>query len=597
VSVIGPAGIGKTRLIDEFANGLSGALILRTRCPPYGEGLALWPIEQILGPISEATQPNLVGAFQRHLEALAQDGQVVLIVEDIHWAEPPMLDAIEQIVDRARGPIFVLCAARPDLLASRPGWGGGRDNAARLALAPLDDAAVGVLVASLDPAPTAASALPFVRAHGEGNPLFVQEYVRALREDDRIAFGSAVPPTLRGLIAARLDRVPPQTRAVLRAASVAGRTFTPEVLAAIIDEPALAERLADAERLEIIVALDPDGITRQRLSFVHMLFRDVAYAGVPKGDRVRQHDRLSRWLETSEAGDLALAAYHAEQAALLANELGSDAALALARRGSASLRAAAEQRRARTDSHGALALYRRALALADAANEDPATRLATRARAALAWLRIEGSAAAIAELDAVLEGSRGLVPADLLVRLLVWRSTISALDDPVGAEGFVAEAIGVAAAGRRSAATRVRPVGGRGAAGGGRRSRRPAREADRRAATDARVGLRLLAGAEPMRPRGECAEPRRPCRGRGVLARRTARERTRRGGDRPVSRARDREPSAAPGARRARGRTICGGCNGPGPRARRAICVGARGTRGRGLSTRVRGPARRPAAP
>ena len=444
VSVIGPAGIGKTRLIDEFANGLSGALILRTRCPPYGEGLALWPIEQILGPISEATQPNLVGAFQRHLEALAQDGQVVLIVEDIHWAEPPMLDAIEQIVDRARGPIFVLCAARPDLLASRPGWGGGRDNAARLALAPLDDAAVGVLVASLDPAPTAASALPFVRAHGEGNPLFVQEYVRALREDDRIAFGSAVPPTLRGLIAARLDRVPPQTRAVLRAASVAGRTFTPEVLAAIIDEPALAERLADAERLEIIVALDPDGITRQRLSFVHMLFRDVAYAGVPKGDRVRQHDRLSRWLETSEAGDLALAAYHAEQAALLANELGSDAALALARRGSASLRAAAEQRRARTDSHGALALYRRALALADAANEDPATRLATRARAALAWLRIEGSAAAIAELDAVLEGSRGLVPADLLVRLLVWRSTISALDDPVGAEGFVAEAIGVA---------------------------------------------------------------------------------------------------------------------------------------------------------
>jgi len=192
------------------------------------------------------------------------------------------------------------------------------------------------------------------------------------------------------------------------------------------------------------VALDPDGITRQRLSFVHVLFRDVAYAGVPKGDRVRQHDRLSRWLETSEAGDLALAAYHAEQAALLANELGSDAALALARRGSASLRAAAEQRRARTDSHGALALYRRALALADAANEDPATRLATRARAALAWLRIEGSAAAVVELDAVLEGSRGLVPADLLVRLLVWRSTISALDDPVGAEGFVAEAIGVA---------------------------------------------------------------------------------------------------------------------------------------------------------
>ena len=86
-------------------------MILRTRCPPYGEGLALWPIEQILGRMPEVNQPNLVGAFQRHLEALAQDGQVVLIVDDIHWAEAPMFDAIDQIVDRARGAIFVLCLA------------------------------------------------------------------------------------------------------------------------------------------------------------------------------------------------------------------------------------------------------------------------------------------------------------------------------------------------------------------------------------------------------------------------------------------------------------------------------------------------------
>ena len=444
VSAIGPAGIGKTRLIDEFAAGLTGALVLRTRCPPYGEGLALWPIEQILGPMPEATQPNIVGAFQRHLEALAQDGQVVLIVEDIHWAEPPMLDAIEQLVDRARGPIFVVCAARIDLLASRPEWGTGRRNAARLDLPPLDDAAVSQLVGSLDPAPTAASALPFVLAHGEGNPLFVQEYLRALREDERIAVGGGVPPTLRGLIAARLDRVPPETRVVLRAASVAGRTFTPEVLAAIIDEPDLDMRLADAERLEIIVALDPRGTAHQRLSFAHMLFRDVAYAGVPKGERMRQHDRLSRWLETTETGDLALAAHHAEQAALLAGELGSDSAGELARRGFARLCAAAAQRRARTDSHGALALYRRALALADAADEGAAARLETRARAAMAWLRIEGSAAAIAELDAVLAASRGLVSASLLVQLLVWRSTISVLDDPAEAQRFVTEAIGVA---------------------------------------------------------------------------------------------------------------------------------------------------------
>jgi class 3 adenylate cyclase len=445
VSAIGPAGIGKSRLIDEFAGALTGALILRTRCPPYGEGLALWPIEQILGLLPEVNQPNLVGAFQRHLEALAQDGQVVLIVEDIHWAEPPMFDAIEQIVDRARGPIFVLCLARPDLLASRPGWAGTRERSATLMVPPLDDSSVGTLVASLDPAPAGASALSFVRAHSEGNPLFVQEYLRALREDGASAVGNAVPPTLRGLIAARLDRVPAETRAVLSAASVVGRAFTPEALAAIIDEPRLADRLADAERLEIVSTLDPSGTAHQRLSFAHMLFRDVAYAGVPKGERMRQHDRLSRWLETTEAGDLALAAHHAEQAALLARELGSDAAVAFAKRAFASLRAAAEQRRARTDSHAALALYRRALALAEPAGEDPAAVLATRARAALAWLRIEGSAAAIAELDAVLEEARGLVPAELLVQLLVWRSTISALDDADRAEALVSEATAVAA--------------------------------------------------------------------------------------------------------------------------------------------------------
>ncbi len=332
VTAIGPAGIGKSRLIDEFAHGLTGVLVLRTRCPPYGEGLALWPIEQILGPMPNAKQTNLVGAFQRHLEVLAQDGEVVLIVEDVHWAEPTFLDAIEQVVDRARGAVFVLCATRADLLVARPGWGGGRDNAASVALGPLDDAAVRSLVASLDPQPQASVALEFVLAHSEGNPLFVQEYLRAVREDDHFAFAGSVPPTLRALIAARLDRVPADTRAILRAASVIGRSFTQEALAAMSDQPRLPERLGEAQRLEILVALDPPGIVGRRFSFIHVLFRDVAYAGVPKTERAQQHDRLSRWLQATDPLDLALAAHHAEQAALLAIELDADGAGALARR-------------------------------------------------------------------------------------------------------------------------------------------------------------------------------------------------------------------------------------------------------------------------
>lgn len=444
VTVLGAAGIGKTCLIDDFARGLEGTLTMRTRCPPYGQGLALWPIEQILGPIPAATQPNLVGTFQRHLEALAQDGPVTLLIEDLHWAEPPLLDAIEQIVDRARGPIVILCVARPDLLGARPTWGGGRANTASFSVGPLTDGAIEQLVGSLDAGTSPTAALSFVIAHSEGNPLFVQEYLRALRDDDQLALGGVVPPTLRALIAARLDRVPADTRSVLRTASVVGRVFTQPALAALSNDPQLVERLDEAERLELVVALDPSGVTDRRFSFVHVLFCDVAYAGVPKSERIRQHDRLSRWIETATQPDLALAAHHAEQASVLAGQLGTTEVAAIADRAFHLLRRAAEERRAHTDSHGALSLYRRALALASTAGIAAPERLAVRARAAIARLRIEGSAEAIADLDAILGESRGVVAPDLLVQLLVWRSTISALDDPLDAERLVREAIDLA---------------------------------------------------------------------------------------------------------------------------------------------------------
>lgn len=444
-TVIGAAGIGKTRLVDEFATGLTGALVLRTRCPPYGEGLALWPIEEILGPTPPEVRPNIVGAFRRHLEVLAQDGPVALIVEDLHWAQPALFDAIEHIVDRARGQIFVLCTARADLLSVRLGWGGGRANAASVALGPLDDAAIGRLIASLDPTPVPASTLASVLAHGEGNPLFVQEYLRAVRDDDRAVLGGAVPPTLRALIAARLDRVPALTRSLLRSASVVGRTFATDALAALTgDHASLPALLDDAEGLDLISALDPAGVTARRYSFAHMLFRDVAYAGVPKAERIAQHDALARWIEAREPVDLGLAAHHAERAFVFAAELGSREAPAHGRRAFDLLQRAADDRRLRSDSHAALSLFRRALAVATAIKVDDAVLLELRVRAVVARLRVDGNAEAVAELDAILPAARAAAPSALLIHLLVWRYSISLLDDADEASRLVGEAIGVA---------------------------------------------------------------------------------------------------------------------------------------------------------
>src|SRR6185437_12119909 len=139
-----------------------------------------------------------------------------------------------------------------------------------------------------------------------------------VREDDRVALGG-VPPTLRALVSARLDRVPVPTRAILRSASVIGRTFGLDALSILADDPGLAPGLLDdAERLELITPLDPPGVASRRYSFAHMLFRDVAYAGVPKSERIRQHDALSRWIEARDPVDLGVAAHHAEQAYLWA---------------------------------------------------------------------------------------------------------------------------------------------------------------------------------------------------------------------------------------------------------------------------------------
>src|SRR6266542_2371643 len=150
VTIFGEAGIGKSRIAEEFVASVRPPNVARGRCPPYGGGVGLRPIEEIVGPSDGTADVDASTRFRRHLETLSQTGPVALVLEDIHWGEPPLLDAIEELADRGRGPILVLCLARDDLLALRPAWGGGRANAATIALGPLPDPAVERLIGSLD---------------------------------------------------------------------------------------------------------------------------------------------------------------------------------------------------------------------------------------------------------------------------------------------------------------------------------------------------------------------------------------------------------------------------------------------------------------
>ena len=439
VTIFGEAGIGKSRIAEEFVASVRPPNVARGRCPPYGEGVGLRPIEEIVGPSDGTTDVDASTRFRRHLETLSQTGPVALVLEDIHWGEPPLLDAIEELADRGRGPILVLCLARDDLLALRPAWGGGRANAATIALGPLPDPAVERLIGSLDrsrPLPQGAHA--YVIGHAEGNPLFVQEYVRAVLEGDEGATSAPIPPTLRALLAARLDRAPAETREVVRRASVVGRTFGRDALVALGSDGVTLERaLADGLKRELIAPVDeldaPD-----RLGFVHVLLRDVAYASVPKGERSRYHDTLSRWIEGLSRGDTAMAAYHAEQAYRHAAAVRVADTDALARRAFALLRRAAGEQA--NDPHAQLSLYERALGLADDAGAERAALVETRGRVVMARLRLHGTDETLAELDAAIEANRSVGPSDVLVQLLVWRASVIVLDDPAAAKAIVDEA-------------------------------------------------------------------------------------------------------------------------------------------------------------
>jgi class 3 adenylate cyclase/tetratricopeptide (TPR) repeat protein len=348
-TIIGTAGVGKSRLAAEFVRG-SEARVVRGRCLSYGKGITYWPVVEVvkrLGPLppDQAAAPlrSLLGeseaatsadeiawAFRKLLEEKARERPLVCEFDDLHWAEENLLDLVEHVALLTRdAPILLLCMARPELLDIRPGWGGGKGTASTVLLEPLSNAETDRLLDALGGV-DAALREP-ITAAAEGNPLFVEEMVALVRESDNGKV--TVPPTIQALLAARLDQLDPGERSVLERGAVEGRVFHRGAVQALGDgEAQLSARLVSLVRKDLVRPEPPQIPGDEAYRFRHILIRDAAYQAVPKSIRAELHERFSTWLQNhgADLGELdEILGHHLAQAARYKQELGQpDAALA-----------------------------------------------------------------------------------------------------------------------------------------------------------------------------------------------------------------------------------------------------------------------------
>ncbi len=384
-TLLGPAGIGKSRLAAEFVDSLEAqAQVARGRCLSYGQALSYWPLAEVLRALGEpvqvalervvsggATSPQeLAWTVQRALEQTAEEQPLLVVLEDLHWAEPALLDLLDRVTELSRdAPILLLCLARPELLDARPAWGGGKLNATSVLLEPLSSAECELLSALARPlAPEERQRVVELAA---GNPLFVEELTHFLAEGGR---EDELPPRIQALLQARLDLLPEPERLLLACAAVEGTVFHRGSLETLLSEDLrldLSLHFAALTRKELVRPAPAEVEGEEGFRFRHQLIRDAAYAALPKRERGSLHERFAGWLEErrGERGEFEeIGAYHLEQAALCRRELGAGDP-ALEARAGAALGAAAERARARCDLHAAAGLFRRALPLLD--EEDP----------------------------------------------------------------------------------------------------------------------------------------------------------------------------------------------------------------------------------
>ena len=344
-TILGTAGVGKSRLTAEFLAGLD-ATVAHGRCLPYGDGITYWPVVEVVKQVlagGEAPGPGIAAllgdgqapadeiavSVRKLFEATASERPLAVLFDDLQWAEPTFLDLIEHVADWSRdAPILLLCLARPELLELRAGWGGGKLNATAVLLEPLSATETDELIDELLAGGSLDDELrDRIRAAAEGNPLFVEQMLAMVEESPGEV---SVPSTIQALLAARLDQLPAGERAALERGAVEGQVFHRSAVAALApDDPDVPSRLLGLVRKELVRPsrgmLPGDDAFR----FRHLLIRDAAYDALPKAERAELHERFAAWLEEHAPGLVELdeiLGYHLEQAALYRAELGRPSA-------------------------------------------------------------------------------------------------------------------------------------------------------------------------------------------------------------------------------------------------------------------------------
>jgi DNA-binding SARP family transcriptional activator len=413
-TVLGAAGVGKSRLVGEFLAGVVGqATVARGRCLPYGEGITFWPVMEAVKDAadlagSETPEESLaklaallegeedaalivqrvaetiglteaaagaedsIWAVAMFFAALARQRPLVLVFDDIHWGEATFLDLVEQVAEWSRdAPILLVCVARSELLDLRPAWGGGKPNATSILLEPLSEAESAQLVDQIGGLDLDGAARERIVEAAEGNPLFVEEMLALVLEDGEAEGELIVPPTIQALLSARLDRLSLEERTAIEAASIEGKVFHEESVVELVaaPEPAVREHLAALVRKELLRPDRPLFPGARAFRFRHLLIRDAAYDSIPKGTRAVMHEGYATWLD-GKAGERAfeyeeIIGYHLERAFCYVTELGAvgEGDRALARRAAERLGSAGRRAFFRSDAPAGANLVSRATAL------------------------------------------------------------------------------------------------------------------------------------------------------------------------------------------------------------------------------------------
>ena len=479
VTIYGEPGVGKSRLANEFLAALEGTTVLHGRCLPYGESITYWPLAEMVkgaadiaddDPLDvaieklrescpaeavadllglatgvleavhgERSQQEISWAAREWAQLMSQTQPLILVFEDIHWAEEPLLELIEHMTEWVRdGALMIVCLARAELLDVRSTWGGGRVRATAIELEPLGDADGETLIDALNEDGTiSAKTRRALLDKTGGNPLFLEEVMLNVAECGEERAVEEIPDTVQALIAARIDRLQPASKSVLQRASVIGRSFWAGAVEYLAEDEDLSDPIEDLLLRDLVVGESRSTLKNETAyRFKHVLIRDVAYASLTKSARAKHHARFAEWLR-ERAGDelLEIRAHHLDHAASLLAELDGAPPADLAREAADALEEAGRRALAREANQAARHLFLRSVELEPTLNR--------RYMAAKAAWRLDDLPAVAREMQSVYDESVRVGDREVEGKALTGLADVVLMReaDPVRARELAAQAL------------------------------------------------------------------------------------------------------------------------------------------------------------